>query len=235
VTQPETSEAGRARLRSDIIGAATALLSSEGPGAVTTRAVATGAGVQAPTIYRLFGDKEGLFDAVAEQVFSSYVEAKLGEEHSDDPVADLRVGWETHIGFGLANPGLFALLAQPERGARSPAAAAGLDVLRSRVQRVAAAGRLKVGERRAVDMIHAAGTGVVLTLLSSPEEERDPGLSEATYQAVLRSIITDAPVVPPHDRAAAASALRTSLDGVPTLSPAERALLTEWLDRIANS
>jgi AcrR family transcriptional regulator len=33
--------------------------------AVTTRAVAAGAGVQAPTIYRLFGDKDGLLDALA--------------------------------------------------------------------------------------------------------------------------------------------------------------------------
>ncbi|WP_338419811.1 TetR family transcriptional regulator [Streptomyces klenkii] len=34
---------------------------------MTTRAVAAAAGVQAPAIYRLFGDKDGLLEAVAEQ------------------------------------------------------------------------------------------------------------------------------------------------------------------------
>jgi len=235
VTQTETSETGRARLRSDIIRAATALLSSAGPAAVTTRAVATGAGVQAPTIYRLFGDKDGLLDAVAEQVFASYVSQKSADEQSDDPVEDLRLGWETHLGFGLANPGLFALLADPHRGTHSPAIAAGLQVLRHRVHRLAVAGRLRVSERRAVEMIHAAGTGAVLTLLNSPEPERDPGLADAIYQATMRSIITDAPVAPAGDRAAAAAALRAALADVPTLSGPERALMAEWLDRIADS
>ena len=52
------------------------LLRDEGPGAVTTRGVAQAAGVQAPAIYRLFGDKDGLLEAVAESVMSSFVAAK---------------------------------------------------------------------------------------------------------------------------------------------------------------
>ena len=71
------------------------------------------AGVQAPTIYRLFGDKDGLLDALAEHVFSAYVAGKAPSATTDDPVADLRAGWDTHIGFGLANPELFALLTDP--------------------------------------------------------------------------------------------------------------------------
>jgi hypothetical protein len=66
------------------------------------------------------------------------------------------------------NPALFALLTDPQRGASSPAAAAGMSILEGRVHRVAAAGRLQVAERRAVDKIHAAGTGVVLTLVAVP-------------------------------------------------------------------
>ena len=97
-----------------------------GPAAVTTRAVAQAAGVQAPTIYRLFGDKDGLLDAVAEHVFAAYVAGKSRAAGGGDPVADLRAGWDVHIGFGLANPALFGLLTQPGRDSRSPAAAAGL-------------------------------------------------------------------------------------------------------------
>ena len=36
------------------------------------------------------------------------------------------------------------------------------------MHRVAAAGRLRVSERRAAELIRAAGTGAVLTLLSMP-------------------------------------------------------------------
>ena len=54
-------------VRDRIVDAASALLASGGPSAVTTRAVAADAGVQAPTIYRQFGDKDGLLQAVAER------------------------------------------------------------------------------------------------------------------------------------------------------------------------
>jgi AcrR family transcriptional regulator len=199
---------------------------------VTTRAVATAAGVQAPTIYRLFGDKDGLLDAVAEHVFSGYVAGKAPSATTDDPVADLRAGWETHIGFGLTNPALFALLADPRRGSRSPAAAAGREILRGRVRRIAAAGRLKVAEDRAVDLIHAAGTGTVLTLLARPPQERDLGLADAAYEAVMQAIVTDAPATAAGDTAAAAVALRAALSDQPALSAGERALMAELLDRI---
>ncbi|NED93539.1 helix-turn-helix transcriptional regulator, partial [Streptomyces sp. SID11233] len=45
-------------LRERIVAAATELLEESGREAVTTRAVAARAGVQAPAIYRLFGDKD---------------------------------------------------------------------------------------------------------------------------------------------------------------------------------
>ena len=48
-----------------IAPAAADLLQSGGIDAVSTRAVAAAAGVQPPTIYRQFGDKDGLLDAVA--------------------------------------------------------------------------------------------------------------------------------------------------------------------------
>ena len=50
--------------------------------AVTTRAVADAAGVQAPTLYRLFGDKDGLMEAVAEHVMAAFVHAKAERERA---------------------------------------------------------------------------------------------------------------------------------------------------------
>jgi AcrR family transcriptional regulator len=215
------------------VDVAARLLRERGVGAVTTRAVALAAGVQAPAIYRLFGDKDGLLDAVAEHVLAAYVAEKAVTAGSGDPVADLRAGWDTQIGFGLANAALFGLLTDPARGARSPAGAAGLDILRARVHRVAAAGRLRVSERRAVELIRAAGTGAVLALLTVPPQDRDPGLADAMYDAVTRSILTDAPALAADGTTAAAVAFRAVVPDLPHLTGTERALMSEWLDRAA--
>lgn len=218
--------------RSSILAAAARLLRERGAEAVTTRAVAQEAGAQAPTIYRLFGDKDGLIDAVAEELMASYVATKtqtaLTEEA--DPVADLRSGWDAHVGFGLANPELYALLAQL-RKRPSPATNAGIEVLRSRVHRLAAAGRLKVAEQRALMMIHAAGNGAVLALLGLPEQQRDPGLSDAMFEAVSTAILTAAPAIPDTSAAAVAITFATMIPALPGLSDAERALMAEWLTR----
>jgi AcrR family transcriptional regulator len=226
-------DGSRDAVRRRLVDVAARLLAERGPAAVTTRGVAQAAGVQAPTIYRLFGDKDGLLEAVAEQVMATYVTAKSATAGSAgvDPVADLRAGWDAHIAFGLANPALFALLHDPARAATSPAAAAGLDVLRVRVRRVAAAGRLCTGERRAVELVHAAGTGVVLTLLALAPQDRDPGLADAAWAAVAQSVLTDGPAPPAADGVASAVRLRAVLPELPALSEAERALMAEWLDR----
>lgn len=230
----ETTQARRTRARTDIVEAAAQLLRAEGPDAVTTRGVAAEAGVQAPTIYRLFGDKDGLLEAVAEHVLATYVAGKQPGPETADPVADLRAGWNLHIDFGVANPALFALMFDPRRGSRSPAAAGGADILRARVQRVAAAGRLRVAEQLAVDLIHATGTGTVITLLSLPIERRDRDLADAAWDAVIRAIATDVSALPAGDITAAAVALRTELPALTTLTPAERTMMAEWLDRITS-
>jgi AcrR family transcriptional regulator len=224
-------QVSRLETRTRIVAVAARLLREDGAAAVTTRAVAQAAGMQAPTIYRFFADKDALLDAVAEHVFAEYVAGKAVAVSSADPVADLKAGWDAHISFGLANPALFGLLTDPARATPSPAAAAGLDVLRDRLRRVARAGRLRVTERRAIELVHAAGTGAVLTLLATPQENRDPELADAMYEAVARSILTDTPALPADDPPGMAVALRAVAPTLPMLTAAERALLSEWLDR----
>lgn len=223
-------------VRSRIVEVAARLLEERGPVGVTTRGVAEQAGVQAPTIYRLFGDKDGLLDAVAEHVLATFVSAKsvsvaAATAAELDPLDDLRAGWETQIRFGIANPSLFALLSDPARGLRSPAVQSGRQVLATRVHRIAAAGRLRVSEQRAGDLIQAAGTGAIFALLSMPPEQRDPGLATAMYDAVLSQILTDAPAPAPAGPLATAVTLRALAPQLDPLSAAERLLLTEWLDR----
>ena len=110
-----------------------------------------------------------------------------------DPLDDLRAGWQSQIAFGVANPALFRLLSDPTRVAGSPGAQQGRRVLEARVHRIAAAGRLRVSEPRAVGMIPAGGVGVIQTLLATPPQHRDPELAERMYEAVLAQILTDAP------------------------------------------
>lgn len=230
--EPTLTASPRDDARSTIIEAASRLLREKGARGVTTRAVAEAAGIQAPTIYRLFGDKDGLIDAVAEHVMAAYVGALTAPP--DDPadlLADLHAGWSTHVGFGLANPELYILLTAPGRGEHSPATAAGTDALRARIRRLATAGMLEVSEGRALDLLHAAGTGTILALLTTPVEDRDPGLPDAMFNAVARSI-TDSESRPPQEGPiAAAVAFASVVDQLPTLTDAERALMAEWTAR----
>jgi AcrR family transcriptional regulator len=233
---PDTrAGADRRGTRENLVQVAARLLREQGAAAVTTRAVALAAGVQAPAIYRLFGDKDGLLEAVAEHVLAGYVAGKTLTAVSDDPIADLRAAWDLHIGFGRANGALFRFLADPARDGRSPASVAGEEALRNRVRRIAAIGRLRVSERRAVDLIHAAGTGAVLTLLAMAPPDRDAGLADALYDAVIAAILTDAPALPGEGTTAAAVTFRTVVPDLAALSEAERALLSEWLDRASVS
>lgn len=220
--------------RARIIAAASTLIAEGGSEAVTTRAVAKAAAVQAPTIYRLFGDKRGLLDAVAEEAFAAYVADKTGHRPGADPVEDLRHGWDAHIAFGLANPAIFALISATYPEPLPRAAVAGLVVLRERVRRVARGGRLRVSEERAVDLIHAMGMGTVLTLLEKAPTER-AGLADAAWKTVSAAIIGERAIAGDEGVSGSAAALRTRLDELTLLTPGERLLLDELLQRISDA
>lgn len=219
--------------RDKIVRATTILLTEGGREAVSTRAVSAAAGVQAPAIYRLFGDKQGLLDAVAADVLAAYVSDKASVEPSGDPIEDLRTGWDSHVGFGLANPALYVLYADPRPDAPPPAAIAGADILAGLIHRIAAAGRLRVSEERAVQLVHAAGTGTTLTLIAQSEAHRDPELSDLARESVIAAITTDAPTDRTPGPVSAAIALRAGLGHTDVLTPHEGALMRDWLDRIA--
>ncbi|HEV2371638.1 MAG TPA: TetR/AcrR family transcriptional regulator [Streptosporangiaceae bacterium] len=222
--------------RERIIEAATELLASGGADAVSTRAVSTAADVQPPVIYRLFGDKQGLLDAVAAYGFAAYLASKSVLEPTDDPVEDLRTGWNLHVGLGLANPALYVLMyGQPRPGATpSPAALAAFEVLAKHIRRIAEAGRLRIHEDRAAALVHATGCGTTLTLIATPADHRDPELSRTAREAVIAAITTDPPTAAPPGPATAAVTLRAVLPHTDALTATERALMKEWLDRIAS-
>jgi AcrR family transcriptional regulator len=225
--------------REKIVRAAAHLLSTDGRDAVTTRSVSAAAGVQAPTIYRLFGDMQGLLDAVTAAGFADYLARKVAQTPSDDPVEDLRAGWDLHVAFGLENPAFYVLMyGRPDPASRPTAAAEAHEILLGLVRRIAAAGQLTVSVDRAAEMVHAAGMGVVMTLLAVEPEDRDPALSSQMREAVLSAItapadsVTAPPATPELTRRALA--LQMALDDAyPGMTTGERALFDELLDRLA--
>lgn len=186
--------------------------------------------------YRLFGDKDGLLEAVAERVMADFVARKAAEVAASteriDPVADLRDGWYRQVEFGLAHPALFHLVGDPERVVRSEAARQGRQVLAERVRRAAATGRLRVDESRAADMMAAAANGAVRVLLSTPEASEHSPLADDLWRAVAAAILTDTPDEQTDPVLAAVVGFRTVAPHVGGLSDAERSLLLDWLERI---
>jgi AcrR family transcriptional regulator len=230
-----------------IVRAATKLLATGGRNAVTTRAVSAAAGVQPPTIYRHFGDMQRLLDVAARETLAVHVREQATRALTHDPVEDLRRGWDLHVAFGIAHPDAFALLYSARSLPTSTSVIyEGVEVLQGLVARIAEAGRLRVDVAHATDLIHAAGTGVTITLAATPPEERDPRLSETMREAILSAITLPASSVapnggsdpaPPAERVAVhAVALRALLTEAPSvLSPAERQLLSDWLNRLATA
>jgi N12 class adenine-specific DNA methylase len=128
----------------------------------------------------------------------------------------------------VANPACYSLIyGEPRPGAPSPAAVAAAEILAGQVRRIAGAGRLRVTEERAAHLIHAAGSGLTLSLIALAPDRRDPQLSTLAREAVIAAVTTDAAVAPLD----AAAGLLATLPTATVLTPAERALMTEWLGR----
>jgi hypothetical protein len=113
---------------------------------------------------------------------------------------------------------------------------------------VAAEGRLRVTERQAVEMIHNAGRGVTLGLIGTPPSKRDRAVSDQVREAILAAVTTPAAdpgsdpgsdsetSADPAGAARHAIALNAALPASGAgLTPAEQAMLREWLGRIATS
>jgi AcrR family transcriptional regulator len=223
---------GREQVRQRVIEAAIDLLTREGRDAVTTRRVAVAAGLQPPAIYRLFGDKDGLLDAVAEHGFAAFLAAKHVDADPGDPIGDLRAGWDLAVEFGLANPALYTLMyGEPSRAAWS-GLKAGLEILMGRIRRLAAAGWLRVDEDLAAAIIRATAHGAVLTWLSLPADQRDPALLTILRESMVDAVTSRQPAVREPGPAGAARALRAALPEQTALSGAEQRLLGEWLGRL---
>lgn len=214
-----------------ILEAATELLVESPTGEVSTRAICERAGVGAPTLYRHFGDKDGLMSAVVDHAFEEYLSAKRSAKPSADPAQDLRDGWDNHVAFALSHPAHYRLM---HSVAVPPASAKEAQRLLELVlERCAAAGRLRVPVDVAGQMVMSANVGIALMLVTRPDlYDRDT--STRSRDAIHAAILTDFAGTPA-PRAAVATQLAALLTDDLPLTPAETALLTEWLHRLAST
>ncbi len=226
-----------------IIRVTASLLAHGGLESVSTRAVAEAAGVQVPIIYRLFGDMRGLLNAVVSHGFEVYLASKRERIVHHDPVEEIRHGWDMHVEFGLLNPALYRLMyGEPQPSKEVPAALKAFAILRERVTNIAATGRLMVDVESAAQMLHAACRGVTFSLLEMDSDTRDPTLSTRVREAILNAITraTDPNKIDETTNTTShiismAVALKALLPNSYMLTSGERALLTEWLDRLSIS
>jgi AcrR family transcriptional regulator len=237
-TVPATGRTERSELvRARMIAAAEELLNAAPDHDISTRAVCEAVGVGQPILYRLFGDKEGLLAAVVDEGFGRYIARKQSLERTDDPVADLRAGWDDHMAFALANPAVYRLMYSPVLRTMPAAAGRIFDLLVEQLERCAAAGVTAVASDRAAQAILSANVGVALSVLSQPDRFAHPEVSTRVRDAVFADILLpDARTPASHGESRGLSAVHVEAllrqDADERLGAEERALMLKWLDRL---
>ena len=146
------------------LDAARSLLAEHPEREPSTRELYEAAGVAAPTLYHHFGTKDGLLEAVVEEAFSSYLERKRGVPRTGDLLTDFAAGWDMHVGFGVDNPVLYALMYGRVEGRRSQAAQTAEAELRRGLEQLADAGLPRLGVDEAIAVTTAMAIGYVTQL-----------------------------------------------------------------------
>lgn len=212
--------------RERILDATAELLATKDALAISTRAICDRAKVGMPEIYRQFGDKQGLLTAVADLGFERFLANKRRNPLTDDPVADLRTAWDSHLSFALGNPHLYRLMFTPT-GDSAEAKPQGIKeaqaLLLSAVERCREAGRLRTTAELAGQSILSANVGVCLMALSFPALFGGPDISRSVRDAVIGKVTGDERE---DGRVATATVLAQALVGALTgTAPVEAAAL----------
>jgi AcrR family transcriptional regulator len=231
----DRTSADGARARDRLLLAATRLLDEAAGGPVSTRQITERAGVRAPTLYHHFGSKQALLDAVVSHGFKEFLRQRQRDIAQGDPLDDVRAGWDNHVAFGLEFPSAYAhIYGQVKPGVRCGVTEDVKEHLLTALEPAAAQGRLCVPAAEAATQILAACSGVTLTLIQQPQDERDPDLSDRMRESVLASITGGSERAPTTARDALRSVSNALDRDDGRLSAGERALMRELLARLAD-
>jgi hypothetical protein len=110
-------------------------------------------------------------------------------------------------------------------------------LLRSVLERCAAAGALTVSVDVATQMVMSANAGVALMLVVRPEQYPDPTLSQRVRDGIFASIIDESGAHPDASLNRVASTLDAQLASADStsLSTNEVGLLREWLRKLSDA
>ena len=124
-----------------ILEAAVDLLSRSADPEISTREVCEVAGITAPALYHHFGDKERLLSAVVDRGWARFLESKraMAARAHEDPLDDIRSGWDNHLAFARENPNFYRLMWSAGVVAGSAALTAAVDMSASVTMAVMAA------------------------------------------------------------------------------------------------
>ncbi|MEV4113655.1 TetR/AcrR family transcriptional regulator [Nonomuraea sp. NPDC049695] len=109
----QAQQEGQHVVRAAILDAATHLLVTEGPAALTVRRIAGEVGCSTKVIYTLFGGKDGLSEALWLEGFARFERWLLeegGVGDGSDALARLRRGLDAYRAYALAEPDYYRVM-----------------------------------------------------------------------------------------------------------------------------
>jgi AcrR family transcriptional regulator len=182
--------------REALVAAALKVIEQDGEDQFSTRAVCAIADVTAPTLYHHFGNADGLLSAAMAEAFAQFLRSKKAAIRSSDPITALGQGWDNYVSFAAARPRLYAaMMARVLKGGHIAAAAEGNAQLRSRVEAIAATGRLAVTVEAAVDLVWASANAAALlhlTALLNSVAPPAPAVIDSLREQVMRAVVKSA-------------------------------------------
>jgi len=108
----QAQQEGQGVVRTAVLDAATHLLISKGPAALTVRGIAGEAGCSTKVIYTLFGGKDGLTEALWLDGFARFEQRLLAVPAEADALAALRAGIVAYRAYALDEPDYYRVMFQ---------------------------------------------------------------------------------------------------------------------------
>jgi AcrR family transcriptional regulator len=93
-----------------LLKAASNLLATEGPRALTVRRIANEAGVSTMNVYSRFGGKDGVVEQLFVEGFTQLGAGMSSAKVSDDPIADIRSCGLAYRRFAIEHPTIYSVM-----------------------------------------------------------------------------------------------------------------------------
>tara|TARA_R110000796_G_scaffold252001_1_gene384790 strand:- start:37353 stop:37958 length:606 start_codon:yes stop_codon:yes gene_type:complete len=169
------------------------LLSTEGRGGASSRAICALAGVRAPTLYHYFGDLKGLHRAAIDQTYEQVALAYLQGAKEGGPRQGLRNGWGAFNYFAHQEPIMCRIVIQQILAGEPPAAVAEtLRTVEEDLSQLYGQGCLRCTPHEAVELLWIGTLGTACFTSSEMNEERKkyPALQEKMVDLVLEALFS---------------------------------------------